>query len=564
MAQLLALHDANPFQVRHYTNAALCIEQTPQALAHLSLADLEKVPGLTASAAKLVHELNTTGTLHRWQELSQATPPGLQALLSLRGIGPKKLRIMWQKLGIDNAVALREACDRGEVATLPGFGHKTQSAIQAELAFRARYKDMVHYATARLCAERLVTSLKQAFTNALISLTGPMRRKLEIVDQVDVLVGTESIPDIVQWLDQQGYLQKHIQSSGPFAWRGTFVDPSLKVSIIFCRKPAFYQQLLLQTGAEAHLALPVQTSKSLGQIAAELPAPESEAAIYAQVGLPTIAPELREGQVELRWAQQRGAPSLIAMKDLKGVFHSHTTASDGKHTLAEMAQQCRSLGYQYLGVSDHSQSAAYAGGLRLPAIQQQHREIDALNRQYADFKLFKGIESDVLADGSLDYPDEILATFDFVIAAIHSGLQMDGAKATRRLIKAIENPYTTMLGHLTSRLLLRREGYPVDHKAVIDACATHRVIIELNANPWRLDLDWRWIDYALSRGVWISINPDAHSREDLKNMYYGVCVGRKGGLTPAQTFNALPLPQATQYLAERKKAILRSAAHHRS
>lgn len=558
-AQLLELHGANPFQVRHYHNAALCVEKVTQTLADVPLVDLEGLPELTPSAVKLVHELNTTGTLKRWEELRQATPQGLRELFSLRGIGPKKLRTIWQQLGIDNAEDLLRACDKGEVTALPGFGHKTQATIQEGLEFKARHMGMVHYATALPYAEGLVALLEQQFPTALVSLTGAMRRKVEVISQVDCLVGAKDIAIITQWLDQQPQLQKLEKDSGPFAWRGIFVTPSLKVAIAFCARQKFYQQLLLQTGSEAHLGLMVQEGKPLGQVAHEVSAPTSEQAIYTHVGLPNIPPELREGQLELAWAQQRGAPALLEARDLKGVFHSHTTASDGKHTLTEMTQQCRMLGYQYLGVSDHSQSAAYAGGLRLPAIQQQHREIEVLNQRYTDFKVFKGIESDILSDGSLDYPDEVLATFDFVIASIHSGLQMDQSKATQRLIKAIENPYTTMLGHLTGRLLLRREGYPIDYRAVIDACAAHNVIIEINANPWRLELDWHWIDYALSKAVWISINPDAHHQEGLEDMHYGVYVGRKGGLTAAQTFNALPLAEVEQYLADRKRKVANGA-----
>ncbi|MEL6152872.1 MAG: PHP domain-containing protein, partial [Bacteroidota bacterium] len=262
------------------------------------------------------------------------------------------------------------------------------------------------------------------------------------------------------------------------------------------------------------------------------------------------------GQLNMALAQlrrnERDAPPQLTLQDLKGVFHCHTTASDGKNTLEEMAQQCRKLGYAYLGISDHSQSATYAGGLRVAEIYQQHQAIDNLNQSFTDFRVFKGIESDILADGNLDYPDEVLALFDFVVASVHTGLQMDAPRATDRLLKAIANPYTTMLGHPTGRLLLRRQGFPVDYKAIIDACAAHNVIIEINANPWRLELDWRWIDYALSQNVWLSINPDAHDTAGIEHVYYGVCVGRKGGLTAAQTFNALPLPEVTQYLAARK------------
>ena len=551
-ASLLALHGANAFQVRYYVNAAICLEKVTQHVAGLSLKELSRVEGMIPSTVKLVHEFNTTGTLQRWKELIAQTPAGLWELLGLQGIGPKKLRAIWQKLGIDNPVDLLIACEENKLVALPGFGSKTQATIKASLAFRAQHRHLVHYATALPQAKTLLALFQQHFPNTLVTLAGAIRRKMEVVSQIDILVGTEAGAAIMAWLDQQELLQKDSAQSDAHSWQGKLVDTNLRVIIRFCANRSFYQQLLLQTGSERHLALVVDKEKTISEVVTQLPEVASEAAAYAQINLPYIPPELREGRVELSWARDKGAPALLEMKDLKGVFHSHTTASDGKDTLEAMVQQCRTLGYSYLGISDHSQSAIYAGGLKLDAIQKQHGEVERLSLAYPDFKIFKGIESDVLKDGTLDYSHEILCLFDFVIASVHTGMKMDKHKATDRVIKAVSNPHTTMLAHLTNRLLLRREGFPVDHKAVIDACASYGVIIELNANPWRLELDWRWIDYALSQNVWISINPDAHNKESIENMYYGVCVGRKGGLTASQTFNTLSLSEVVQYLTHRK------------
>jgi DNA polymerase (family 10) len=254
-----------------------------------------------------------------------------------------------------------------------------------------------------------------------------------------------------------------------------------------------------------------------------------------------IVPELREGLAEVELAKENKLPELIKVEDLKGALHNHTTYSDGANTLKEMADYCKSLGYEYLGICDHSKTAFYAQGLSIERVLEQQQEIDQLNSQYQSFKILKGIESDILNDGSLDYPDDILKSFDFVVASIHSNLKMNEEKATERLIKAIENPYTNILGHPTGRLLLARTGYPINHKKVIDACSANKVSIELNAHPYRLDIDWRWIPYCLEKGIKISINPDAHHLLGLHDMYYGVCVARKGLLDKANCLNSFSL-----------------------
>ncbi|MHA7877538.1 MAG: PHP domain-containing protein [Bacteroidota bacterium] len=555
-AKLLELHGANPFQVRHYQNAAVGLEKIDQDVAGLPPETLDNIVGLQSSTKKLIQEMNATGTLQRWEVLAAATPQGVREMLDLRGIGPKKVSFIWKTLGITNLPELAQACEEGSVAALPGFGQKTQKKIQESIVFKTKQAGKFHYADALPYATDLEAQLQQAFPALSIALTGDLRRKLEVVDCVEVLIGTAQANVVSQWLDQQTMLQNTVTLSGPLAWRGQFIENSLSLIVFFCNPKEFYRQLILKTGSEAHLALPIREGKQLKMLLNNMAALPSEAAAYEQMSLPYIPPELREGQIELHWAHEQGAPALLEMEDLRGVFHSHTTYSDGKHSLAEMAKYCKDLGYAYIGITDHSQQAVYAGGLTPEAIREQHQEIDQLNEALAPFKIFKGIESDVLAAGDLDYPDDILSRFDFVIASIHTGLNMDQKKATARMIKAISNPYTTMLAHPTNRLLLKREGFPVDYRAVIDACADHGVIIEINANPWRLELDWRWVDYALSKNVWISINPDAHNKASIQNMYYGVCVGRKGGLTPTHTFNALSCEQVAAYLQRRKAKVI--------
>ena len=557
IATLLTLHGANPFQVKHYHSAAMFLEQIEQDLGSLSQDELFSIQGMSKSIVGLIQEINESGTLQRWEELMAKTPQGLLEILELRGMGPKKVRTLWKELGIECLEELSQACASGQVALFPGFGRKTQEAIQESLAWRNKAQNTLHYAKALPYATALAAEIQEKFPDLLIAQVGAFRRKEVVIKQITLLIGVTTTTDIEiikNWLNLLPNIQQAVKTSGPFAWRGKLAENDLKLIILFCPQEYFYQQLVFQTGSSEHLALPIQENKTLGELIARVPHLHSEVELYQQVGLPYIPPEIREGQIELAWGQA-GAPKLLALSDLRGVFHIHTNYSDGDHDLEAMARYCIELGYEYMGIADHSQSAIYAGGLNVEAIQEQHQAIDRLNEHLAPFKIFKGIESDILADGSLDYIDEILSTFDFIIASIHTGLSMNQQKATERLIRAINNPFTTILGHLTGRLLLKRAGYPIDHRAVIDACAARGVIIEINASPWRLELDWQWVHYAIEQKVWLSINPDAHNQADIHNMGYGVDVGRKGGLTKQYTFNALSQREIEQYFLSRKTAF---------
>ncbi len=315
----------------------------------------------------------------------------------------------------------------------------------------------------------------------------------------------------------------------------------------------FYKYHFLTTGSAEHIEQ-LKNRNGFEQVNDKVF--DKEEQIFDFLGLQYIEPELREGMDEISLAEKNLLPELVKFEDLRGCLHNHSTYSDGLHSLKQMTEACRDEGYEYFGICDHSKSAFYANGLSVERILQQHIEIDQLNTEMAPFKIFKGIESDILHDGSLDYPDAILRHFDFVVASVHSGLKMTSEKATERLLKAISNPYTTILGHPTGRLLLAREGYPIDHKAVIDACAENNVILELNAHPYRLDIDWRWIRYATSKNVMISVNPDAHHTGGLHDMYYGICAGRKGYLTKNMTFNALSATETAAWFST-KKAMLK-------
>jgi DNA polymerase (family 10) len=437
---------------------------------------------------------------------------------------------------------------------LKGFGLKTQEAIKENLAYIISQRGKLFYADAEPLAFQLMDLIKTKQGKEKISFTGEMRRKTETIETVELILGEEETDSIYNLMKESGDYEISIQESGPFSLRGKFANTQLRWLIRFVKPDQYENKLMLFTGSGNHLSRIIKNNISLHQYLLENPG-TTEKEVYDAFDLPLIPPELREGTFEMDFSEENPIPDLLEERDLKGPLHNHSNYSDGKNTIRELALYCIDQGYEYLGLSDHSKSAFYANGLREFDINKQHKEIEQLNEELAPFKIFKGIESDILSDGSLDYDKEVLASFDFIVASIHSNLNMDIEKATTRLLRAIENPYTTILGHPTGRLLLKRQGYPIDHRKIIDACAKHGVIIEINANPWRLDLDWRWVHYALEKGVILSINPDAHELEGFEDMKYGVYIGRKGGLTKDMTFNTWSLNKVERYLNDRKAKI---------
>ena len=553
-AELMELHDENPFKVRSYVNGVAALELVEEPLEVKSQAELESIAGVGKSIAARIIEINETGSFAELDQLLSVTPPGVVEMLRIKGIGPKKVRTLWKELGAETVEELLDACEQDRVSKLKGFGAKTQENIRQALLFTQQNRGKLLYAEAEAAALELLERVKQALPQAQVELAGDVRRKMEIVEKLELVVGTDAPTEAEAALNQLEVLQQDGMISGPMVWRGKHTVSGLATEIRFASKDSFYNELFVRSAAVGHLGQVFAAGKTMLAVAREA-SHTSEEDIYASAGMAYVVPELREGTNELKLAMENKLPKLLELSDLKGILHNHSTYSDGAHTLEQMATYCRDMGYQYLGISDHSKTAAYAGGLREGDVLRQQKEIDELNQKLAPFKIFKGIESDILGDGSLDYNEDILATFDFIVASIHSNLNMDEQKATARLITAIENPYTTMLGHPTGRLLLRREGYPINHKAVIDDCAANNVIIEINSNPWRLDLDWRWVQYALEKGVMLSINPDAHHTSGYDDMRYGVLVGRKGGLTKEMTFNAKSVEEVEQYFRERKEKI---------
>jgi DNA polymerase (family 10) len=512
--------------------------------------ELLKLPGIGKSVAGKVLQIVETGRLQDLDDLLAQTPEGVLEMFRIKGIGAKKIRIIWRELGIDTIRDLRLACESGEIAKIKGFGEKTQQAILESLVFLGNQSGKLRMDKAEALANMLLDVFEKEFSR--VEVTGQIRRKSEEVDTVQFVASTADPIAAFEFLNSLSYLEQNEVESTPFTWRGQASGYEVLVEIITIPAEQFESQLFIHSAAEKHLTAAGTTGLTLLQTSMAFPA-ETEEAVYERAGLPFIVPEMREGGFEFDWAQNHSPNDLVTWDALRGILHNHSTFSDGKHTLEQMANYCRELGFAYFGIADHSQSATYAKGLEPYRIKQQHEEIDRLNQQFGgSFKILKGIESDILGDGALDYSDDILASFDYVVASVHSNLTMNSEKATARLINAIQNPYTTILGHPTGRLLLARAGYPIDYKAVIDACARHGVVIEINASPWRLDLDWRWVHYAVSQGVMLSINPDAHEMAGFHDMHYGVAVARKGGLTKSMTFNALTLPEMEAHLQKRR------------
>ena len=553
-AALMELHDENAFKIRGYTKAIFHLDKADVELARLSLSELAALEGVGKSIAATINEVNQNGTSAALTSYLEQTPQGIVELLNIKGIGLKKIKVLWRELGIESGHELKEAANSGLVARLKGFGEKTQTALLKALAFKEANANKLHYAEAEKLLEEITKTLKSVLPGQKLAPTGELRRQMEVIEAIVLLVTSEDLDATEQLLKDHEDFKQNVKASGPLTWRGQFRTSNVPLVLHFCTADDFVKTQFLNTGSTAHLNTPVRGKDNLRDIV-QAGHFQNEKAIYRAADMEYVVPELREGSFELEAAKQQKLPALVEPEDLKGILHNHSTYSDGKHSLPQMATYCKALGYGYLGICDHSKSAFYANGLSEERVARQHQEIDELNAELAPFKIFKGIESDILYDGRLDYKNEVLSSFDFIVSSVHSVLNMKRQKATQRLLTAIENPYTTILGHPTGRLLLRREGYPIDHPAVIDHCAKHNVVIEINANPWRLDLDWRWVRYALDQGVKLAINPDAHEMEGYHHTRFGLLAGRKGGLTKEMCFNALSREEIGSYFEERKAKI---------
>ncbi|MDX2196388.1 MAG: PHP domain-containing protein [Cytophagales bacterium] len=551
-ASLSEVNGENEFKVKSYSVAAYYIEKHDLPLKNMSLSELSQIQGVGKSMASKIEQIINEHTFADLAILQKTIPAGVAKMLDVKGIGPKKVRILWQELNILDLDALYIACIDNKVAQIKGFGDKIQEEIIEDIEFKKSVQGYHHYADAEHISHELETLLKQQ-VSPHTQLMGDVARCLDVIQNIQYAAIISDINVQLQKIDTLHILQKNEQTSGPYLWRGTIKNTDMPVEIKFYTHKSWFQNLYMHNCAPTHLSQSIQEIPIRKLIANSEYTTENE--FYKSQNISYIPAMWREGKDEILLATSNNLPTVVTDTDLKGILHNHTTYSDGNHTLTQMAEYCKELGYQYLGISDHSKTATYANGLSEERVILQHSEIDALNKKLYPFKIFKGIESDILQDGSLDYDTDLLRAFDFIVASIHSGLKMDEEKATTRLIKAIENPYTTILGHPTGRLLLQRKGYPINHAKIIDACAANGVMIEINADPWRLDIGWEWLRNAIEKNVMICINPDAHDMNGYHNMHYGVVAAQKGMLTKSHVFNALTLVEVEKYFVSRKMKI---------
>ncbi len=539
--KLLDLHDVDPARAKAYVDSVFTVERLDQQIAGMTPAQIGQIRGYGKVIQKAVLEILETGTLKELEELTARTPPGLFEVMQVKGLGIKKVKALWKDLNIESLAELKAACEQGTIAQVKGFGVRTQESILESIAFLESMRGKLRLDQALLLSAQALEEIRKVYPEAYA--TGELARYENVVSELAFLVVKDGFGGIKLPEDR---FQQNLKESSPGTWRGHYLETEIPVVIEKTSTRDFISKSIIKSAVEAHLGYQNGNGETflsfLGKNGFA-----SERHAYEDFGVPYIIPEMRNGQEE--FSRSVSPETIITWEAIRGAVHNHSTYSDGKHTLVEMAQACRDLGWEYFGIADHSQTASYARGLWPETVYRQHREIDELNAAFkGEFRILKGIESDILPDGSLDYDTEVLKTFDYIVASVHSVLTMDIEKATHRLIRAIENPYTRILGHPTGRLLLRRTGYPIDYRKVIDACAANGVIMELNASPYRLDLDWTWIPYCLEKGVMISINPDAHSTEGLLDIQYGVKIARKAGLPIEMTLNALPLDRVLEKL----------------
>ncbi len=535
------IHGDNSFKAKSYSIAAFNIEKLPVQLSELNTEKIFALKGIGDAIGKKVLEQLETGQLEVLNEYILKTPPGIIEMLNIKGLGPKKISIIWKELEIETIGELLYACQENRLLLYKGFGEKTQKNIQESIQFYVGAQGKYLYQQIESYAATVDTKLKETFPDSLFFITGTFKRQLEIIEKLE-------------WVTTAGY--EHIQS---FFTQNNFElleeteqyisfkgNENVVLGFILTNAEHVYQELFLSSCSEEFLT---DWNK---QYSFKQKTYLSEEEIFSEQNIPFIPAYLREtGRITER-VKQKGLPTIIQPNEIKGIIHSHSKWSDGVNSIEEMAKAAIVKGLEYLVISDHSKSAFYANGLTEERIMAQHREIDELNKKLFPFKIFKSIESDILNDGSLDYSDNILSSFDLVIASVHSNLKMNEEKAMMRLITAIENPFTNILGHMTGRLLLSRNGYPVNHKKIIESCAANNVVIELNAHPRRLDIDWRWIDEAIERNVLISIDPDAHSIEGFDDCKYGVLAAQKAGLTKEYNLSSFTLAQFETFVQNQK------------
>lgn len=534
IAMLLEIKGENPFKSRAYYNAAKALSGITNLEELVKEKRLREIKGIGEALSQKIEEYSKTGTMAYYEELTQVVPESLLELMQIPNLGPKKIKVLYDELEITNIGELEYACKENRLIHLTGFGEKTQEKVLKGIEFFKRHKGEFLFGDVYQEAERIRQRLSTIVDPIWAEVCGSIRRRKEVVRDMDILVAAENHEKITSFFVSMPEVDQVLVTGETKT--SVRMKSGIEADLRVVTRQEFPYALVYFTGSKEHNVRLRGIAKKKGWKLNEygifdgdnLVTCKSEEEIYRALGLPYIPPELREDSGEIEAAEQDKLPSLIQHEDIRGIFHVHTDFSDGVDSLERMVEAAQKFGFSYLGVSDHSKTAYYAGGLKHDAILKQWEVIDTLNKKNSTFRIFKGIESDILSDGSLDYDDSILEGFDFVIASIHSGFTMKKDDMEERILKAMKNPYTTILGHPTGRLLLSRDGYQVDMMRIIDCAAQNHVILELNASPYRLDIDWRYLKYAKDKGVMISINPDAHAVAGLEEVFFGVNIARKG------------------------------------
>jgi DNA polymerase (family 10) len=559
VALFLELKGENPFKVKAYSHAARTIEtleEDPGVMVREGR--LKEIKGIGEALAQHITELVTTGRLQLHEELKNSIPPGHLEMLKIPGLGPKKIKALHDRLNIKTVGELEYACLENRLVDLQGFGQKSQERILQGIQQIKRYQGQYLYGKVIEPAQKILRKILSHPKVLRGSLAGSLRRRMEVVRNINLVLSTyhpQEVSGAFSRLPEVEVVQSKDKAGGR-----TLLLSGVEVDLRIASDQTFPFALFSCTGSLAHWTSMLERAKGMGLTLSEeglhkngrpISCKEEEG-VFNALDLDFIPPELRENQGEIEASEIHRLPRLIEEHDIKGIFHVHSSNSDGTNSIPRLAQASKEMGFSYMGLSDHSQSARYAGGLNREQLQKQWKEIDQVNQEMEGFAIFKGIESDILPDGSLDYEGSILREFDFVIASVHSHFNMSREEMTQRVINALRNPYTTILAHPTGRLLLAREPYAIDMIRVIDEASRSGVAIELNAHPYRLDIDWRLCKYAKEKGVKISINPDAHEEAGLKDIYYGVGIGRKGWLEPGDILNAMDFGEMKAFLEQRK------------
>ncbi len=566
ISRLLELKGENPFKIRAYTNAARALEASSEDIFKAVEEErLTEIPGVGKAISEKITELVNTGRLPSYEALQAEFPPQIFEMFALPGLGAKKIKLLHDKLQITNLEALKAACEDGRIAGLPGFGQKTATNLLQAIEQRSAQSGSHLLSDAAKAAEELLEDLRAHPDTIHASVAGSYRRRKEIVHDLDFIVSTKN-PEAVSLQFVKHPLVQSVIANGPTK-SSVRLSSGIQADIRVVTDAQYPFAMNYFTGSKEHNIVMRNRALQRGWTLNEyrlakvdgakksqtLPEVRDEQELYSAMGLPYIEPELREDRGEFAAAERGDLPTLVELSNLRGAFHNHTIASDGRCTLAEMAGAAQDLGLQYLGIADHSKSSVQAHGLDLTRLEAQKKEIGEMNKRFEGFRLFTGVECDILRDGTLDFPDDVLAGLDYVVASVHAGFTLSEAEMTARIIRAISNPYVTFLGHLTGRLLLTRQPYKVDVPAIIEAAAATHTVIELNANPRRLDMDWRWWPLAKEKGVRCVINPDAHDTQRLEHLWFGVAAARKGWLTREDVINCKPLGEIEAELKVKRK-----------